>query len=175
MTHMLRDVLLRQLGTAWRLTTYHLDTLTTDECLWQPSPGGLHVRADGQGWRADWPDRESYDIGAPSIAWTTWHIGYWWSTVLDQSFGDARLTRDEIRWPGTADGVREWLHGLHDDWHARLRAMDDPALMSTEHTRWPMKDRPFADVVAWANVELAKNAAELGQLRFLHATRGRTT
>ncbi|MBI3792343.1 MAG: DinB family protein, partial [Gemmatimonadetes bacterium] len=72
---------------------------------------------------------------------------------------------------GTADGVRAWLGGLHDDWRARLAAMDEAALASHARTRWPFTDRPFADVVAWANVELAKNAAELGYARFLYAVR----
>jgi len=34
-------------------------------------------------------------------------------------------------------------------------------------------DRPFGDVLAWANVELTKNAAELGYARFLHAVSAR--
>jgi hypothetical protein len=32
-------------------------------------------------------------------------------------------------------------------------------------------DRPFVDVVAWANVELMKNAAEIGFGRLLYAVR----
>ncbi len=38
-------------------------------------------------------------------------------------------------------------------------------------TRWPFTDRPFADVVAWVSLELTKNAAEIGYVRFLHAAR----
>ncbi|HMH81922.1 MAG TPA: hypothetical protein VK531_03565 [Gemmatimonadales bacterium] len=29
--------------------------------------------------------------------------------------------------------------------------------------------RPFGDVIAWVNVELTKNAAEIGYARFLYA------
>ncbi len=36
-------------------------------------------------------------------------------------------------------------------------------------TRWPYRDRPFGDVIAWVNVELTKNAAEIGYARFLYA------
>lgn len=43
--------------------------------------------------------------------------------------------------------------------------------MFPANTRWPFKDRPFADVVAWLNIELAKNAAEIGYARFLYAAR----
>ena len=102
--------LVRQFETAWKLASYHLDGLTTKECLWRPAPEGLHVHQvpDGR-WRADWPDREGYDIGPPSIAWLTWHIGFWWSTVLDRSFGEGTLSRESVMWPGAADGVRAWL------------------------------------------------------------------
>ncbi|WP_317987833.1 hypothetical protein [Hyalangium gracile] len=40
-----------------------------------------------------------------------------------------------------------------------------------QRTRWPFQDRPFGDVVAWANMELTKNASELGYARFLYAVR----
>ena len=46
--------------------------------------------------------REGYDIGPPSIAWLTWHIGFWWSMVLDHSFADGTLSRDKA----SIDGVR---------------------------------------------------------------------
>jgi len=115
------EVLIRQFEMAWKLTTFHLAGLTTEECLWLPARKGLHVHhvPDGE-WRADWPDHEGYDLGPPSIAWLTWHLGFWWSMVLDH---------------------------------------------------WPFQDRPFGDVVAWVNVELTKNAAEIGYARFLYAVR----
>lgn len=166
------DYLIRQLDTAWRLTSFHLDGLTTEECLWHPAREGLHVRraADG-GWRADWPDRETYDIGPPSIGWVTWHLGFWWSMVLDHSFGPGQLAREAVVWPGSADGVREWIGRLHGRWLAALSDLTDADLRSAERTRWPFQDRPFGDVAAWANVELTKNAAEIGYARFLYAVR----
>lgn len=164
--------LLRQLETAWMLTSYHLDGLTTDECLWRPAAKGLHVHRVAEGWRADWPDREGYDIGPPSIAWLTWHIGFWWSMVHDHSFGAATLSREDVVWPGTADAVRAWLGRLHGDWRAALEKLTDEDLRSTERTRWPLPpDRPFGDVIAWANIELMKNASEIGYARFLHGSR----
>jgi hypothetical protein len=164
--------LLRQLDTAWQLTDYHLTGLTTAECLWRPAPVGLHVHraADGT-WRADWPEREGYDIGPASIAWLTWHLGFWWSMALDHSFGPATLTRDDILWPGDADGVRAWISRLHADWRAAVAALTDADLRASQRTRWPLQDRPFGDIVAWASVELMKNAAEIGYARFLHAAR----
>jgi hypothetical protein len=167
-----RDYLLRQLDTAWQLTSYHLDGLATEECLWRPARAGLHVRqaADGT-WRADWPDREDYDIGPPSIAWLTWHVGFWWSMALDHSFGDGTLARASVLWPGSAEGVREWLGRLRAEWRSALEQLPADELRSTRRTRWPFQDRPFGDVVAWANVELTKNAAEIGYARFLYAVR----
>lgn len=164
--------LLRQLDTAWALTSYHLGGLGTQECLWRPAPRGLHVHQDPDGrWRADWPDRESYDIGPPSIAWLTWHLGFWWSMALDHSFGGATLAREQVTWPGTADGVREWVARLHAEWRSALERLTADELRSADRTRWPFRDRPFGDVVAWANVELTKNAAEIGYARFLYAVR----
>ena len=168
--------LIRQLDTAWKLASYHLEGLTTEECLWRPAPRGLQVVRDAGGtWRADSPDRESYDLGPPSIAWITWHMGFWWSTALDHSFGPGRLAREDVTWPGDAYSVREWLGRLHADWRDRVERLGEEDLRSTLRTRFPFRDRPFGDVVAWTNVELAKNAAEIGYARFLYATGSPTT
>ncbi|HEY3077168.1 MAG TPA: DinB family protein [Burkholderiales bacterium] len=167
-----RDTLTRQFETAWKLASFHLDGLTTEQCLWRPARVGLHVHqlADGS-WRADWPDREGYDLGPPSIAWLTWHIGFWWSMVLDHSFGAGALSREKLLWPGNADEVREWLGRLHAQWGRKFSPLSDDELRSAQRTRWPFRDRPFGDVVAWVNVELTKNAAEIGYARFLYAVR----
>ncbi len=165
-------LLLGQFDTAWKLATYHLDGLTTAECLWRPAPLGPHVhRLPDASWQADWPDREGYDIGPPSIAWVTWHIGFWWSMVLDHSFGGRTLARQDIRWPGDADATRAWINRLHDRWRAALERLSDDDLRSSRLTAWPYENRPFGDVVAWLNVELTKNAAEIGYARFLYAVR----
>src|SRR4051812_49350411 len=105
-----RDVLLKQLDTAWKLAAFHLDGLTTDECLWRPASSGPHVRREpGNVWLADWPEHERYGLGPPSIAWITWHMGMWWSMVMDHSFGDATLTREQVTWPGSAAAARDWI------------------------------------------------------------------
>jgi hypothetical protein len=166
------DVLSRQFETAWKLTRFHLDGLTTEECLWRPASKGLHVHrlADGR-WHADWPESEGYDIGPASIAWLTWHMGFWWSMVLDHSFGTVSLSREQVAWPGTADDVRAWLGRLQQQWRTSVAQLTDEELQSAHRTRWPFQKRPFADVVAWLNVELMKNAAEIGYARFLFAVR----
>jgi hypothetical protein len=165
-----RDYLIRQFEIAWKLTNLHLDGLATEECLWRPAREGLHVHqiSDGR-WRADWPDHEGYDLGPPSIGWLTWHLGFWWSMVLNHSFGDGTVSRENVIWPGNADAVREWLGRLQREWRVVLEQITDDDLRSDQRTRWPFQDRPFGDVIAWVNVELTKNAAEIGYARFLYA------
>ncbi len=174
MNRELSGYLVRQFETAWALTTYHLDGLTTAECLWRPAHEGLHLYQDAAGrWRADWPSHEGYDLGPPSIGWLTWHLGFWWSMVLDHSFGGRTLAREEVVWPGDADGMRAWIMTLQTEWRSHLEQMTDQELQREEQTRWPLQNRPFGDVVAWVNIELTKNAAEIGYARFLYAVRGR--
>lgn len=96
MSHELRDTLLRQFDITWALTEYHLNGLTTEECLWRPAARGLHVRERDGEWRADWPEHEGYDLGPASMAWLTWHMIFWWSSVLDHSFGEGKLTREQV-------------------------------------------------------------------------------
>lgn len=164
------NYLIRQFETAWKLTDYHLHSLSTEECLWRPAHKGLHVyQTAGGNWRADWPDREGYDLGPPSIAWLTWHLGFWWSMALDHSFGNGDLTREAIEWPGNAADVRGWIGQLRAQWRAALEQITDADLRSTQRTQWPFRDRPFGDIIAWVNIELTKNAAEIGYARFLYA------
>ena len=164
--------LLRQFDTAWKLAEYHLAGLTTDECLWRPAPQGPHVVQAAEGyWQADWPEHEGYDLGPPSIAWLTWHMAYWWSTALDHARGSGTLAREDVKWPGTADAMIQWLQRLHGEWRSLVENLHDDDLRSRKRSRWPMQDRPFGDVVGWVNVELTKNAAELGYVRFLYAVR----
>jgi hypothetical protein len=165
-----KDVLLRQLELAWRLTSRHLQTLTTDECLWRPANKGLHVRRMEDGtWLADWPGNEGYELGPPSIAWLTWHLGFWWSMALDHSFGAGTLRREDVRWAGSAEAAVRQIEGLYEGWHRAVEGVAAEELVETSRTRWPVRDRPFADLVAWANVELMKSAAEIGYARFLYA------
>jgi hypothetical protein len=166
------ELLLRQHDIAWQLASYHLDTLDDDgEFLSRPARRGLHVAMLGDRFRGEWPDHEGYDLGPPSIAWLYWHIGFWWSMAIDHSFGDARLAQEAITCPANAKDARAWLQSLHAEWTARLSALDDDEVRSTTRTRFPFTDRPFHDVAAWVNIELAKNASEIGYARFLHGAR----
>ena len=170
MTTEAASYLIRQFETAWKLAAYHLDGLSTAECLWRPAARGLHVEqaADGR-WHGQMPVHEGYDIGPPSIGWLTWHIGFWWSMVLDHSFGEGVLSHRDVLWPGSAAATEGWICDLHDSWLRTLNRLTDAELASSARTKWPFRERRFGDVVAWVNVELTKNAAEIGYARFLYA------
>jgi hypothetical protein len=91
--------------------------------------------------------------------------------VLDHSFGNGTLSREDVIWPGNAAALREWIGRLQGEWRAALEPLTDDDLRSPERTRWPLKNRPFGDIMAWATIELMKNAAEIGYARFLYAVR----
>ncbi|HBO14303.1 MAG TPA: DinB family protein [Halieaceae bacterium] len=165
------DLLLRQHEIAWSLASYHLEDLNDNECMWRPSTRGLHVAFLGNTYRGEWPDHEGYDLGPPSIAWTIWHIGFWWSMAINHSFGDSSFNQESITCPSASADARSWLQSLHEEWKAWLSTVNDQDMRSSERTKFPFRDRPFSDVVAWVNIELTKNASEIGYARFLYATR----
>jgi len=168
-----REVLRRQFEVAWALLDLHLATLDTDECLWRPASRGLHVVESPDGvWNAEWPEHEAYSLGPPSIAWITWHLHFWWSMVIDHHLGSATLSRESVTWPGDAERVRLALHAHHQTWWAVLDAREGTRSPLPAESRWPFAGRPMDEVLAWVNLELMKNAAELGQVRFLYAVRG---
>lgn len=167
-----REVLDGQLVTAWSLLEHGLTNLPNEECLWRPNDGkGLHVVNEGGIWRAEWPETETYDVGPASIAWLTWHIGFWWSMILSHSFGDRSLRREDVTWPGSSERARAWLHELHDQWAEALGALTDEDLQAADRVNWPFTGRPFLRLAGWLNLELMKNAAEIGYCRFLYASR----
>jgi DinB superfamily len=172
MEHPARALLLAQLDIAWSLTAYHLNGLTTEECLWRPARKCLHVRETGEGdWKADWPEHERYDIGPPSIAWTTWHICFWWRKTLEHVGGQTALSFSEVAWPGSAELVCRQIADLHDRWRALLREQPASDFHEPNPDSWPIPEASFQATAAWLNMELMKNAAEIGTIRFLHAVR----
>ncbi len=93
--------------------------------------------------------------------------------VLDHSFGAGTLARENVTWPGNANDVRVEIDRLAGEWQNVLERITADDLRSTERTRWPFRDRPYGDVLAWVNIELTKNAAEIGYARFLYAVSDR--
>lgn len=169
-TSEIRNMINLQFDISWQLLEYHLNEIEEEECLWQPSKRGLHVHREFNGWRSDWPETESYNIGPASIAWLTWHILFWWSMVMDHSFGSGTLTREEVQWPGSIETVKEKVEQLRKFWTDSVEALSDEELLTCDRTRWPFADRPFCELAAWLSLELMKNASEIGYCRFLYAS-----
>lgn len=157
-----RRLLERQLGIAWGLLDYHLERLTDDDLHWSPVDNHWSIRRVGDAWVPDWADVEPIPLPVPTAAWVTWHIGWWWSTALTHLTGSPVPDRNDIRWPGEAESTKNWLRSLHSEWCTALAEADD--LSEISGYPWSADlGYTVADMCAWANVELMKNAAELGQ------------
>jgi hypothetical protein len=170
-TQNIRALIINQLNIAWSLLEYHLENLSNEECLWHPRTKGLYVQQTGGDWIAEWPEQESYDIGPPNIAWLMWHIIFWWSMTLNYSFGDRTLRREDVLWPGDVNAAKRAITRLYCQWTERLNILSDEDWLLPECVQWPFKDKPFYELAAWLNVELMKNASEIGCCRFMYATK----
>ncbi|MCV7281001.1 DinB family protein [Mycolicibacterium flavescens] len=157
-----------QFDLAWALADLHLCALTEDDFLWEPAALVWTVRPDADGvWRPDWADNEPDPIPVPTIAWLTWHIDFWWSTVIDHLTGKPPRERDAITWPGDGAAAVERLRALAQRWRDVLTDLD-PAAPSK--FPWGAGTSYTAMHTAlWVNVELTKNIAEIGQLRLLRS------
>lgn len=168
-----QDLLRRQFGLTWALLDYHLERLAPDDLLWEPAAICWSVRRDGDGrWVPDWDDAEPDPIPVPTVAWISWHLGWWWSVTLDHADGRPPRERTAVEWPGDRDATVAWLRSLREAWAAVLDRLTDAELDAPAPFPWPAgSGRTVADMTAWVNAELMKNAAELGQLRLLRAAR----
>jgi hypothetical protein len=157
-----------QFELTWALMEYHLERLVPDDFLWEPARLCWTVRASADGtWRPDWADTEPDPVPVPTIAWLSWHIGWWWGTATDHALGRAPRERTQVAWPG-ADNAVAWLRDLRAEWTEALERLGDADLDA--RCGFPGQDDPdhsVAHMVAWVNAELMKNAAEIGQLRLL--------
>jgi hypothetical protein len=64
------------------------------------------------------------------------------------------------------------LRGLHADWLVVLDRLTEADLAASAPFPWPPDaGMTVAQMLGWANAELMKNTAELGQLRLLRAAR----
>jgi hypothetical protein len=168
-------VLRNQFELVWALAEVHLDTLTDDDLLWAPTTNHWTVRRGQDGvWRPDWDldeaGREPDPVPGLTGAWVSWHLGWWWTTTRDHLRGLEPPRREDVAWPGSAAETIGWLRGLADDWRALLVHLgnDTNTLEAPAPFPWPPGSaRSVGDTLAWANAELMKNVAEIGQLRML--------
>ncbi|WP_433701065.1 DinB family protein [Nocardiopsis sp. CA-288880] len=161
-----------QFDLTWSLFEYHLERLEPGDFLWEPGPLCWTVRRGEDGvWTPDWADAEPDPVPVPTVAWVTWHIGWWWSVTLDHLRGRAPRDREDVVWSG-ADEAVAWLRGLRTEWLEVLDGLGAEDLDAPAPFPWPPgSGLTVAHTVAWVNAELMKNAAEVGQLRMLRATR----
>lgn len=167
-----RECLINQFNISFELLKYHVKNLTIEECLWQPSVKGIYLDYRGNDiWNGTIPGNEDYAGGPPNIAWLTWHIDFWWSMVINYSFGDATLSTDDVLWHPSTEKIVNRFETLKADWLTIISDLSNEDFNSTKHTKWPFFNRSFYDVVAWLNLELIKNASEIGYVRFLYGSR----
>ncbi|AXK35168.1 DinB family protein [Streptomyces armeniacus] len=164
-----RDLLRSQFDLTWALFDHHLQRLTPGDFLWEPTPYCWTVRPDADGaWVPDFSETEPEPVPVPTIAWLSWHIGWWWSVTLDHARGQAPRERTAVVWPGDGDAAVEWLRGLRTEWLDVLGTLTDADLDAVAPFPW-QNDPGYtvAHMAGWVNSELMKNAAEIGQLRML--------
>ncbi|WP_320068554.1 DinB family protein [Micromonospora sp. RTGN7] len=167
----LRDLVRWQFDLTWALFEYHLERLEPADFRWEPAGHCWTMRPgpDG-GWVPDWADTEPDPVPVPTIAWLTWHIGWWWSVASDHAHGRPARERADIGWPGAGEATLGWLRDLRVGWLAYLDGLTDAELDATVSFPWPADSgHTVAHLLGWVNAELMKNAAEIGQLRLLRA------
>jgi hypothetical protein len=166
-----RDLMRWQFDLTWSLAEFHLAELKPEDFLWEPTALCWTVRPDDSGrWIPDWDESELDPIPVPTIAWITWHIGWWWSVASDHAQQRTPRERVEITWPGDGQAAIDWLRALRDEWLTVLDRLTDAELDAPAPFPWD-KDSGLtvAHMTAWVNSELMKNVAEIGQLRLLRA------
>jgi hypothetical protein len=165
------ELLRWQFEFTWSLFEYHLERLQPEDFLWEPARNCWTVRRDAAGvWEPDWAETEPDPVPVPTIAWVSWHIGWWWSVTIDHARGRAPRDRSEVRWPGDGESAVAWLRGLREEWLAVLGRLTDSDLEAAAPFPWPEESgHTVAHMLAWVNAELMKNVTEIGQLRLLRA------
>ncbi|MEU6301604.1 DinB family protein [Streptomyces chartreusis] len=171
MTDSQRDLLRWQFDLTWALFEYHLERLRPEDFLWEPGPVCWTVRPSGDGtWVPDWAETEPDPVPVPTIAWLSWHIGWWWTVTTDHLQGRPARERTDVTWPADGEATITWLRDLRTDWLTALDGLDPADLTATAPFPWPMDPQhTIAHMIGWVNAELMKNAAEIGQLRLLRA------
>ncbi|MER7333030.1 MULTISPECIES: DinB family protein [unclassified Micromonospora] len=166
-----RALLRWQFDLTWSLFAYHLDRLDPVDFLWEPAGHCWAVRrAPDGGWTPDWADTEPDPVPVPTIGWLTWHIGWWWTVATDHLQGRPPRQRGDVAWPGVGEPTVAWLRGLRTEWLGVLDRLTDADLDRTAPFPWQDDaGHTVTHMLGWVNAELMKNAAEIGQLRLLHA------
>lgn len=166
----MKKEILFQLDMAWQLFEYHCVELGESEAMWCKSKNGLQVRRNGDKWSVDWPSTEDYNIGPSSIAWTMWHILFWWNTTLIASKENRIIEKEDIKWPGNIEAAIKEVHRCHNEWVLFIESLSEEELQSDELCLWPFSEQSMVELALWLNGEFMKNVAEIGMGRFLYSS-----
>ena len=154
-----------------KLLEYHLASLSQDEYLWRSPNCGLYIQEIEGSWYANLPEHENYDLGTPSLAWTLWHITFWWEMVFNHAFGDGTLTKEDINIYENVESVKAKIDSLIERWQEKLDSVTEEELYSTRYSKFPFNNEvAFHKLASWLNLELMKNASEIGYVRFAYAS-----
>ncbi|MQA02959.1 MAG: DinB family protein [Streptosporangiales bacterium] len=163
-----------QFDLTWSLVDFHLGQLEPDDHLWEPAPLCWSVRPSPDGrWLPDWQVPEPDPVPVPTVAWVTWHIGWWWSVTLNHVQGRTPRDRTDVTWPDSGDAAIAWLRDLRTEWTAVLDNLTDDDLDAVAPFPWQDSEHTVGQLLGWVNAELMKNGAEIGQLRMLRAASSR--
>ncbi|WP_431729434.1 DinB family protein [Verrucosispora sp. TAA-831] len=164
-----RDLLRWQFDLTWSLFEYHLERLEPGHFRREVAALSWTVRPDAAGrWVPDWADTEPDPVPVPTIAWLTWHVGWWWSVATDHLKGRPPRDRTEVHWPGDGEPTIAWLRKLRAEWSEVLDRLADADLDEVAPFPWSRDpEHTVAHLLAWVNAELMKNVAEIGQLRLV--------
>ncbi|MCK1796659.1 DinB family protein [Streptomyces sp. XM4193] len=156
-----------QFELTWSLFEYHLELLEPEDFLWAPTVNRWTVhRTEDDSWVPDFAEAEPDPVPLPTVAWVSWHIGWWWGVAADHVHGRTPRERTEVVWPGPGEPTVEWLRELRTDWLDGLDGLTESALAATAPFPWQNDPRhTVGHMVAWVNAELMKNVAEIGGLR----------
>lgn len=152
-----------QFRMSWALARdFHLPRLTDEVCKWSPHPDAITVRLQSDGsWLGDWIEPPAGEPWSVSVAWLTWHLQLWLTQALAELSMSDVPTHTEVFWPGTASGVIHELDRLATNWTGVLQGVADLDLNRPTTFPWP-DPRPLHRLLSWVNMEMMKNAAEIG-------------
>ncbi|WP_252311512.1 hypothetical protein [Sinobaca sp. H24] len=90
--------------------------------------------------------------------------------VFDHSFGSGNLTKEDIEVTADAAKIKKHLHNLADRWEEKLSQLTEEEWTSSQLSAFPFnKEVEFHKLASWLNLELMKNASEIGYARFDYA------
>lgn len=146
-----------------RLLQLHLGSLTDEICTWEPAGGSWTVHRRGGRWHADWEQPEPVPPPPTTIARHLWQVGALFTVVSDQVLQEGERRMTDVAWPGSLTAATAWLTDGLRRWEGLLNGLSETDLdrrLGGGRPGWP-----FARTAAWMNLELIKNAAEVGTIR----------